>query len=919
MTPSVAPAAVLAASPLFADLDDRELEEVGALLRPFERDVREVLFAQGTPADRMYFVTSGKLAVHLTTHGKPLPLGVAGAGSALGEMGLSGASAHSGTAVSLDRVSGYELDCAEFRLLCNLGRPAGQKVLVALAHALAARVRALSEIDDEPSLPAAAARRSPLPRRPPGDARPALLRSCAFFEALDDDALRELLDAMHEVTVPEGEVVFAAGEPADAVFVIAAGRVEISLTRRSRRHCLGVLGPGKAFGELSLLDRGARTATATALDDVVLLELEASVVDGWARAGSPLYVQILKAVIANLVAAQRRLDRARAQRAAERGVAEPEASVESAELLDPFAALTPSSAQREALVELIRGSVIGDDTVLAGPFGPKRVVYADYTASGRSLRFLEEFIQREVLPLYANTHTESSATGRQTMRLRDDARRLVADAVGATEQEDVVLFCGSGATGAIDKIVRVLGLRIPERLDARYGLSALVPIAERPVVFVGPYEHHSNELPWRESLAEVRVIREDADGRLDLVHLREELELHADRPLKIGSFSAASNVSGIITDVDGVSIELHRHGALAFWDYAAAGPYLDIEMNPAVDAPDGHLAYKDAIFLSPHKFIGGPGTPGILVAKRALFSNPVPTVPGGGTVAFVTVGAHAYHGAPEHREEAGTPAIVESIRAGLVFQLKSAVGVDLIRAREEAHVARAIASWGRNPNIGILGSTELPRLSIVSLGLRDPRGMLHPHFVVSVLNDLFGIQARGGCFCAGPYLQRLNDLDEEIVREMESEVLRGHEGAKLGWFRVNFNYFVDDEVVDYIIDAVHLVAREGRKLLTLYRFDPFTGLWHHRDAHGRPPISLYDISYASGAMEFTAQRTQAAASVLAEQLRQAEQLVAALPQQLAGAPEIHDADLPDSFERIRWFPLPGEAQRELAVADDQLE
>ncbi|HUR86356.1 MAG TPA: aminotransferase class V-fold PLP-dependent enzyme [Solirubrobacteraceae bacterium] len=916
MTPSVAPAAVLAASPLFADLDDRELEEVGALLRPFEREVREVLFTQGTPADRMYFVTAGKLAVHLTSRGKPLPLGVAGAGSVLGEMGLNGAGAHSGTAVALDRVSGYELDCSEFRLLCNLGRPAGQKVLVRLAHALAARVRAVSEIDDEPSVPEVAARRSRLPRRPPDGARPAMLRSCAFFEALDGDALRELLAAMHEVAVPEGEVVFAAGEPADAVFVIAAGTVEISLTRRSRRHCLGVLGPGKVFGELSLLDRGARTATATALDDVVLLELEASVVDGWARSGSPLYVQILKAVIANLIAAQHRLDRARAERMADPDVAEPEASVETAELLDPFAALTPSSAQREALVELIRRSVIGDDAVLAGPFGPKRVVYADYTASGRSLRFLEEFIQREVLPLYANTHTESSATGRQTMRLRDDARRLVADGVGASEQEDVVLFCGSGATGAIDKIVRVLGLRIPERLDDRYGLSALVPVAERPVVFVGPYEHHSNELPWRESLAEVRVIREDADGRLDLGHLREELELHAGRPLKIGSFSAASNVSGIITDVDRVSIELHRHGALSFWDYAAAGPYLDIQMNPPVDAPDGHLAYKDAIFVSPHKFIGGPGTPGVLVAKRALFSNPVPTVPGGGTVAFVTVGSHAYHGEPEHREEAGTPAIVESIRAGLVFQLKSAVGVDVIRAREEAHVARAIASWGQNPNIGILGSTELPRLSIVSLGLRDPRGMLHPHFVVSVLNDLFGIQARGGCFCAGPYLQRLNDLDDEIVKEMECEVLRGHEGAKLGWFRVNFNYFVDDEVVDYIVDAVHLVAREGRKLLTLYRFDPFTGLWHHRDAHGRPPISLYDISYASGAMEFTAQRTQAGASVLAEQLQQAQQLVAALPQQLAGEPEIHDAVLPDSFERIRWFPLPGEAQRELAVADE---
>ena len=208
----------------------------------------------------------------------------------------------------------------------------------------------------------------------------------------------------------------------------------------------------------------------------------------------------------------------------------------------------PGPGQRDALVELIRCSVIGDDLVLPGPFGPKRIVYADYTASGRSLSFIEELIQREVLPLYANTHTESSATGRQTMRLRDDARRIVHAAVGGST-DDVVLFCGSGATGAIDKVVRALGVRIPERLDQRYGLSAAIAADERPVVFIGPYEHHSNELVWRESIADVRVIREDADGRLDLDHLRAELEAHARRPLKIGSFSAASNVTGIITDV----------------------------------------------------------------------------------------------------------------------------------------------------------------------------------------------------------------------------------------------------------------------------------------------------------------------------------------------------------------------------------
>ncbi len=552
-----------------------------------------------------------------------------------------------------------------------------------------------------------------------------------------------------------------------------------------------------------------------------------------------------------------------------------------------------------ALIDLVRASVIGEDEAVAGPFGVRRVTYADYTASGRSLSFIEDYIRDAVLPLYANTHTESSGTGLQTSRFREEARRLVLEGVGGKAERHAVVFCGSGSTAAINRLVDVLGLRLPAELDDRYRFRAQIPVAERPVVFIGPYEHHSNELPWRESIADVVTIHEDADGEIDLVQLDAELRRYEERPLKIGSFSAASNVTGIVSDTAAIARLLHAHGALACFDFAAAAPYVAIEMDP----DDDQAAAKDAVFISPHKFIGGPGTPGVLVARRELFRNRVPTMPGGGTVVYVNPLEHVYLDDVERREEGGTPAIVESIRAGIVFGLKAAVGVDAIRGREEDFIHRALGRWEANAGIEILGSHTAERLSIVSFVVRHAGRYLHHNFVVAVLNDLFGIQSRGGCSCAGPYGHRLLGIDIERSHAFEREISRGCEGIKPGWVRVNFNYFLSEAVFTFILDAVDLVAADGWRLLPLYRFDPATGLWRHRAGLPEPPASLLDMAYDGRGMHYPSHRHREPESRLADYLAEARAILSRPPGPLPPDGSGAAAVGPD-FEALRWFLLP---------------
>ncbi|MGD8328811.1 MAG: aminotransferase class V-fold PLP-dependent enzyme [Acidobacteriota bacterium] len=477
------------------------------------------------------------------------------------------------------------------------------------------------------------------------------------------------------------------------------------------------------------------------------------------------------------------------------------------------------------------------------PFGRRLVCYADLTATGRHLAAVEDWV-RLARPFYANTHTEISTTGRIMTELREAARRIVRDAVHAADDDEIV-FCGSGATAAVNKLVGLLGLRIPEPLEREYALSRAIPADRRPVVFVGPYEHHSNQLPWLESIADVEEIDLDGNGAIDLEDLTARLQRYGDRPLKIGSFSAASNVTGIISDVAAIARTLHRADALAFFDYAAAAPYVPIDMHP----PNADERI-DALFLSPHKFVGGPEASGVLVANRALFRSRTPERPGGGTVAYVASpsreGVDYVHRLAE-REEGGTPAILGDVRAGLAFLIKEMAGPAAIQDHEIAIARQAAARLSDHPRIRVLGPQRARRLAIISITVEG----LHHDLVSALLDHLFGIQNRAGCSCAGPYGHRLLGIDADRSAALRRLLGEGLNGIKPGWARISLPWYASGEDIDFVLSAVEFVADHGMEFVPLYRFGWRDGVWRHADRPdaGRAPLELSvdALMQASGA------------------------------------------------------------------------
>ncbi|MGE6781755.1 aminotransferase class V-fold PLP-dependent enzyme [Ensifer adhaerens] len=479
----------------------------------------------------------------------------------------------------------------------------------------------------------------------------------------------------------------------------------------------------------------------------------------------------------------------------------------------PCEALSPLSRFRQSLnrpdlVADLRDDLIGAKARIGGPYGTKALVYADYVASGRALRVIEEFVLDDVLPYYANSHTEASYCGGFMTRMRREARAMIGEFCGATAAH-AVIFTGSGATSGINRLVKLLGV------------TQAVAAGNNVRVIIGPYEHHSNILPWRESGAEIVEIAECPAGGPDLALLKEALG--GSRDLTVCALSAGSNITGITSDVTEITRMVKAAGAKMIWDYAGAGPYVAIAMTPATGAE------IDAIVVSPHKFIGGPGASGILIVRRDSVTTDKPTWPGGGTVKFVSPDAHDYSANLEAREEAGTPNVVGDIRAALAFIVKHAIGLEEMASRNRALARQAFAAWKAVPQLELLGLQEPDRLPIFSFRIRNGKGgYVHQQLVTRMLSDRFGIQARGGCACAGPYVHRLLSIDAAHSEEIRRAILAGEEIEKPGFTRLNFSVLLSDEKVKFILDCVAELAADAPAYEADYDFDPARAIFFPR-------------------------------------------------------------------------------------------
>ena len=464
-----------------------------------------------------------------------------------------------------------------------------------------------------------------------------------------------------------------------------------------------------------------------------------------------------------------------------------------------------------------RERITGHNQTFTTPYGEKKMIYADWVASGRLYNDIEDIISNRFGPFVANTHTETSETGTIMTKAYHHAKDIIRNHVNACEN-DILITSGFGMTGVVNKLQRLLGLKTCADFDPK--TKECVPKSDRPVVFITHMEHHSNHTSWYETNADVVLIEEGDDNLVDLDKLRKTVQKYKDRKLKIGTFTACSNVTGIETPYHEMAQIMHENEGLCFIDFAASAPYVDIDMHP-----ENSLQALDAIFFSPHKFLGGPGSSGVLLFNKELYTNACPDQPGGGTVDWTNAwGEYKYSDNIEAREDGGTPGFLQAIKTALSIELKDKMGVANIRKREHELMKIVFERLPKVPGMNILADNVQERVGAVSFYIDE----VHFNLVVKLLNDRFGVQVRGGCACAGTYGHILLNVSIEESHRITDMIDKGDLSKKPGWIRLSVHPTMTDEELIFICDSIDAIARNHKEWAEDYTYDPASNEFSHK-------------------------------------------------------------------------------------------
>lgn len=468
----------------------------------------------------------------------------------------------------------------------------------------------------------------------------------------------------------------------------------------------------------------------------------------------------------------------------------------------------------ENYFEVFRNNVVGHNQMIDTPFGKKKIIYADWTASGRLYAPIEDKLTNEFGPFVGNTHTETTVTGKSMTHAYRLAKEIIKKHINANA-DDAILISGSGMTSVVNRFQRILGLRIPKRASNYVRITQ----EEKPIVFVTHMEHHSNHISWLETIAQVECIPPTPDGNVDLEQLDILLEKYKDRELKIAAVTACSNVTGISTPYVEIAKRMHRNGGLCFVDFACSAPYSGIDMHP-----ENPLEKLDVVYFSPHKFLGGPGSPGILVFDSKLYSDAVPDKVGGGTVKWTNPwGEHSYIPEIEEREDGGTPAFLQTIRAALCIRLKEEMGINNLMKREKEIVKLLFRKLKKIKCLHLLADEIEDRLGIFSFYIDG----LHYNLGVKLLNDCFGIQTRGGCDCAGTYGHFLLNIGKEESKNITNRIDAGDNSSKPGWIRLSIHPIMSDQEINYILDSIKSLALNFKNWQKDYTYNSQTNEFRH--------------------------------------------------------------------------------------------